>query len=75
MAQKDPPPKYDEKKDAVLGYVIPKFGPKSWDLPILEIPMTELEAATVEEDDGGKVYDMHLQWFARFLLAGKVTQF
>ncbi len=74
MVEKQPSPKYEEERDAVLGYVTPKFGPKSWDLPILAIPMTELEAVAAEEDDGGKVYDIHRRWFARLLLAGKVTQ-
>ncbi len=74
MVEKEPPPKYNEERDAVMGYVIPRFGLMSWELPILAIPMTELEAAAAaaEEDNGGKVYDMHHRWFARLLLSGKV---
>ncbi len=74
MVKKDPPPKYDEDKDAVMGYVVPRFGPKNWELPIVAIPMSELEATlAANEDNGMKVHDMHLRWFARLLLAGKVN--
>lgn len=52
-----PEPKYNAKRDVVLGYISPTFGPKAWTLPVTEKEMTL---------DG-------VPYFARALLEGKVN--
>lgn len=55
--------RYDAKKDKVVCWIKPSYGPKSWQLPLEEIeyPRDEEEAE-------------YYKFFARFLLEGKVLK-
>lgn len=54
-----PQPFYDEKKDMIMCYVSPRFGPHLWDLPayLKEFPQGDPSV---------------FKWFARCLLEGKI---
>ncbi|KAI8853330.1 P-loop containing nucleoside triphosphate hydrolase protein [Chytridium lagenaria] len=51
-----PEPRYVGKKDGMVAYCHPNYGPKMWELPMCEVPFT-----------GGEAY----VWFAKELLEGK----
>ncbi|TPX35414.1 hypothetical protein SeMB42_g07172 [Synchytrium endobioticum] len=53
-----PLPKYDAKEDMIVGFASAKYGPKGWELPIRQVPVSGAE---------------NFVCFARELLAGKVA--
>ncbi|TPX65100.1 hypothetical protein SpCBS45565_g05370 [Spizellomyces sp. 'palustris'] len=54
-----PEPRYDGAVDKIVGYCIPNFGPRMWDLPPREMELPRLED--------------RCKWFARSLIEGKVV--
>jgi ATP-dependent RNA helicase DHX37/DHR1 len=52
-----PEPYFDPVTDKVMGYAAPNYGPKMWELPVTQIPIDGKDS---------------IQWFARYLLEGKV---
>jgi ATP-dependent RNA helicase DHX37/DHR1 len=54
----DPEPKYDAHSDQVMGYIKPTYGPKCWELPLRQIPLTDSEKKC--------------WYFAKALLEGRV---
>lgn len=56
-----PEPKYDYKKDEVLVFVLPHYGPKLWDLNPTEIALANNATSPNK-----------FMWFAKLLVEGKV---
>ncbi|TPX56540.1 hypothetical protein PhCBS80983_g04488 [Powellomyces hirtus] len=53
-----PEPRWDPAHDKIIGFCVPNFGPKMWDLPAKEVELPKLQD--------------RCKWFARRLIEGKI---
>jgi ATP-dependent RNA helicase DHX37/DHR1 len=80
-----PLPYYNNEKDCVMCYCIPKYGTHNWELPIVQRSMLEcVKVSQISKSDnsrhddkmvnsiGYRKQDEHIRWFARLLLEGKI---
>ncbi|ORX49992.1 P-loop containing nucleoside triphosphate hydrolase protein [Piromyces finnis] len=64
-----PEPHYDAEKDTIKCFVSPNYGPHNWPLSTIEVDFPSASEAQTVNISG---IASKIQWFARFLLEGKI---